>query len=65
MGFKSILTFTRVLRVYDCNFILHHIIKMIKLMFINPPPITVSKETYYSVKRDLFQGQKRPSTPLL
>ncbi len=25
-------------------------------------PITVSKETYYSVKRDLLQCQKRPIT---
>jgi hypothetical protein len=25
-------------------------------------PITVSKETYYSVKRDLLQCQKRPTT---
>jgi len=25
-------------------------------------PTTVSKETYYSVKRDLLQCQKRPTT---
>ena len=25
-------------------------------------PTTVSKETYYSVKRDLLQRQKRPTT---
>ena len=27
--------------------------------------LTVSKETYYSVKRDLLQCQKRPTTALL
>jgi hypothetical protein len=27
-----------------------------------PLPTTVSKETYYSVKRDLLQCQKRPTT---
>jgi len=39
-----------------------HTIYVLRYVQCQKRPITVSKETYYSVKRDLLQCQKRPFT---
>ena len=48
--------------MYIRVYIYTHCARSVSTLPCQKRPITVSKETYYSVKRDLVQCQKRPST---